>query len=173
MTWPIGSPGPRRNVWPRWTICADSIMEVQPDFKELLGLFNVHGVDYLIVGGYALAFHGAPRFTVGLDVLVQPEPDKARKILAALADFGFGDLGLCPGDFIRPETVVQLGVPPVRIVLLNSLTGVPWEEAWAGKTAGLYGNLPVGYLGREQLIANKRTLGRKRDLADLEALGEE
>jgi hypothetical protein len=84
-------------------------MEVQPDFKELLGLFNVHRVDYLIVGGYALAFHGAPRFTGDLDIFVGPAPDNAQKILLALAEFGFGSLGLTSKDFIETERVIQLG----------------------------------------------------------------
>jgi hypothetical protein len=148
-------------------------MEVQPDFKELLELYNAHGVDYLIVGGYALAFYGAPRFTGDLDILVKPDHDNAQRILAALSDFGFGSLGLTQEDFIRPERVVQLGLPPVRIDIMTTLTGVAWPEAWAGKESGLFGDVTVGFLGRQQLVANKRALGRKRDLADLEALGEE
>ncbi len=108
-------------------------MEVQPDFKELLGLFNAHHVDYLIVGGYALAFHGAPRFTGDLDLFVKPDPQNAQRILEALNDFGFGLLGLTREDFIQPERVVQLGVPPVRLDLITSLTGVTWPEALAGK----------------------------------------
>jgi hypothetical protein len=147
-------------------------MEVQPDFKELLELFNAHRVDYLVVGGYALAFHGAPRFTGDLDILVKPDNDNAHRILTVLAAFGFGSLGLTPEDFSSPERVVQLGVPPVRIDLITSLTGVSWPEAWAGKESGLFGDILVDFLGRAQFIANKRALGRKRDLADLEALGE-
>jgi hypothetical protein len=148
-------------------------MEVQPDFRELLELFNAHRVDYLIVGGYALAFHGAPRFTGDLDIFVKPDSENAQKILESLADFGFGSLGLTLDDFIHPEKVVQLGIPPVRLDLITSLTGVNWLEAFAGKKAGLYGDVPVYFIGRKQFIANKRALGRKRDLADLEALGEE
>jgi len=148
-------------------------MEVQPDFKELLGLFNTRHVDYLIVGGYALAFHGAPRFTGDLDILVKPDPDNAQKILLALAEFGFGSLGLTSQDFIETERVVQLGVPPVRIDIITSLTGVTWPEAWAGKISGRFGDVPVYFIGRAEFVMNKRALGRKRDLADLEALGED
>jgi hypothetical protein len=147
-------------------------MEIQPDFKELLELFNVRRVEYLIVGGYALAFHGAPRFTGDLDILVKSDPPNAHKILLALADFGFGSLGLTPEDFIEAERVVQLGVPPVRVDLISSLTGVAWSEAWAGRDKGSLGGVPVYFLGRAQFVINKRALGRKRDLADLEALGE-
>lgn len=147
-------------------------MEAQPDFRELLALFNAHRVEYMIVGGYALAFHGAPRFTGDLDLLVKPAPDNARRILAALAEFGYASVGLTPGDFENPDQVVQLGLSPVRIDIITSLTGVAWEEAVAGRTAGRYGDIPVYYIGRKQFIVNKRATGRKRDLADLEALGE-
>ena len=148
-------------------------MEAQPDFRDLLVLFNAKRVKYIIVGGYALAFHGAPRFTGDLDLFVQPDPRNARFVLAALDDFGFGSIGLSAVDFEKPDHVVQLGVPPVRIDITTSLTGVSWEEAFSGRVEGKYGDVPVYYLGREQFIANKRAIGRKKDLADLEALGEE
>jgi hypothetical protein len=148
-------------------------MEAQPDFRELLALFNAHHVEYLIVGGYALAFHGAPRFTGDLDIFVKPDPGNAQRILAALAAFGFASVGLSTSDFACPDQVVQLGVPPVRIDLLTSLTGVSWDEAFTGRIPGSYGDVPVAYIGREQFIANKRATGRKQDLADLEGLGEE
>lgn len=147
-------------------------METQPDFRELLALFNAHHVEYLIVGGYALAFHGAPRFTGDLDIFVQSDAVNAQRILSALATFGFASVGLSPSDFVRPDQVVQLGVPPVRIDLITSITGVSWDEAWAGKTVGHYGDIPVYYIGREQFVANKRATGRVKDAADLEVLGE-
>jgi len=147
-------------------------MEVQPDFKELLVLFNAHGVSYLIVGGYALAFHGAPRFTGDIDLFVKPDPENAQHILAALKEFGFQSAELTAEDFKNPERVVQLGVPPVRIDIVTSLSGVSWDEALAGQMDGLYGDVPVHYLGRSQFLSNKKATGRKKDLADLEALGE-
>jgi len=147
-------------------------METQPDFRELLALFNARHVEYLIVGGYALAFHGAPRFTGDLDIFVQPDAVNAQRILTALAVFGFASVGLTPSGFERPDQVVQLGVPPVRIDLITSMTGVSWDEAWAGRVAGRYGDIPVYYIGREQFVANKRATGRTKDVADLEVLGE-
>ncbi|MBC8329335.1 MAG: nucleotidyl transferase AbiEii/AbiGii toxin family protein [Planctomycetes bacterium] len=147
-------------------------MEVQPDFRDLLVLFRKHEVEYLIVGGYALAFHGAPRFTGDIDLLVRPDAENARRILAALADFGFESSDLSADDFQETEHVIQLGVPPVRIDLLTSISGVTWVEAEAGKAAGEYGDVSVYYLGREAFVANKRASGRQKDLADLEALGE-
>lgn len=147
-------------------------METQRDFEELLGSFNAHRVEYLIVGGYALAFHGAPRFTGDLDLLTRPTPANGARVLAALEAFGFASLGLTTADFSEPDRVVQLGVPPVRVDLVTSITGVTWEEASAGCVAGDYGKVRVNFLGRAQLVANKRAVGRRRDLADLEALGE-
>ena len=147
-------------------------MDAQPDFKELLELFNAHGVEYLVVGAYALAFHGAPRNTGDLDLLVRPHPVNAPKILAALAAFGFGSLGLTEADFLQAEQVVQLGVPPVRIDLLTTLSGVSWEEACAGRVAGCYGDVPVHFIGRSEYLRNKRAIGRRKDAADIEALGE-
>lgn len=147
-------------------------MEAQPDFKELLALFNKHEIEYIIVGAYALAYHGAPRFTGDIDIYVRPTQDNATRIIAALSSFGFGSLGLKKEDFQKPEQVIQLGVPPVRIDLITSITGVTWEQANAGKVAAKYGDVDVHYLGRNQYAQNKRATGRKKDLADLEALGE-
>lgn len=147
-------------------------MEVQTDFKELLALFNDHRVSYLIVGGYALAFHGAPRFTGDLDIFVKADHQNAQSIVAALDAFGFASLRLTSADFERPDQVIQLGVSPVRIDLITSITGVSWDEALAGRVPSTYGDVPVYYIGREEFVLNKRVTGRKRDLADLEALGE-
>jgi hypothetical protein len=148
-------------------------MEVQPDFRDLLELLNKHEVEYLIVGGYALALHGAPRFTGDIDIYIRPHPENAHRILNALKDFGFGSLGLTVEDFQSPHKIVQLGVPPVRVDLITSLSAVSWEEAHAGRVPGNYGDVPVYYIGRKEYITNKRAVGRKKDLADLEALGEE
>lgn len=148
-------------------------MEIQKDFSELLACFNAHDVDYAIVGGYALAFHGAPRYTGDIDILVRPESSNAERIVAALADFGFGSLGLAPADFTRLDQVVQLGRPPVRVDLITSITGVSWEQVEADAVAGTYGSVAVRYIGRQQLIQNKRSTGRTKDQADLESLQEE
>lgn len=147
-------------------------MEAYKDFKELLELFNAKGVEYLVVGGYALAFHGAPRYTGDLDLLVRPTPENGDRILAALTDFGFASLGLKREDFLQPDQVVQLGVPPVRVDMITSIDGVTWEEAWSGSVSGEYGGASVRYLGRAEFIRNKRASGRQKDRADLESLGE-
>jgi hypothetical protein len=148
-------------------------MEVQQDFKDLLALFNKHKVDYIIVGAYALALHGAPRYTGDHDILVNPEPANARSIVRALHEFGFGSAGLAEADFEQEGRVVQLGYPPVRVDIITSITGVSWDQARSGRVQGQFGDLPVHYIGREDFVANKRALGRKKDLADLEAIGED
>jgi hypothetical protein len=147
-------------------------MEIQPDFRELLALFNARRVEFLVVGGYALAFHGAPRNTGDIDIYVKPGQENAERVMSALTEFGFGSVGLNAGDFEKPDQVIQLGVPPVRVDIVTSLSGVSWEEAEHGKTGGEYGDVPVFYIGRKQFISNKKASGRKKDLADLEALGE-
>jgi hypothetical protein len=148
-------------------------MEVQEDFREFLALLNAHEVKFMIVGGYALAFHGAPRFTGDIDVFVKPDHENAKRIIKALADFGFSSLDLSIIDFQDQNKVIQLGLPPVRIDIITSISGVTWEEADSSKEPGLFGDVSVSYIGKKQFIANKRATGRKKDLADIEALGEE
>ncbi|MFC1820533.1 nucleotidyltransferase domain-containing protein [Thermodesulfobacteriota bacterium] len=146
-------------------------MEIQTDFKELLELLNVHNVDYMIVGGYALAFHGAPRYTGDIDIFIKPEMENAQRIMKALDEFGFGSVGIEMSDFTYEDKVVQLGVPPVRVDIITSISGVTWEDAFSSKAEGKYGDVPVYYIGIDQFIENKKSIGRKKDIADLEALG--
>ncbi|MGD0078881.1 MAG: nucleotidyl transferase AbiEii/AbiGii toxin family protein [Sedimentisphaerales bacterium] len=145
-------------------------MEIYRDFKELLELLNAHKVEYVVVGGYALAFHGAPRVTGDIDLLVKPDTTNAKRILEALAEFGFVSLNLSEADFTTPENVVQFGVPPVRVDIMNSLTGVSWEKANADKVRGGFDKTIVHFISKEDLITNKKSLGRQKDLADIEAL---
>lgn len=147
-------------------------MEPVKDFKELLGLFAEHRVDFMIVGAFALAYHGAPRFTGDLDVLVKPDEKNAERILAALDTFGFASLDITIEDLSGEDNVIQLGHPPVRVDLLTSISGITWEEANATAESADYGGVPVRYLGRSALIKNKKATGRAKDLLDLDALGE-
>jgi len=135
-------------------------------------LLNKHSVKYLIVGGYATAFHGAPRYTGDIDVFVKPDQDNARNIMRALDDLGFGNLDINERDFCRENMVIQLGVPPVRVDFITSLSGVDWESAEEGMVPGFYGQAMVNFLGKRELLRNKRSTGRYKDLADIEALGE-
>jgi hypothetical protein len=129
-------------------------------------------VAYLIIGGYALAYHGSPRYTGDMDILIRPDVENARRILAALAEFGFGLLGLEIEDFSTEGRVAQFGVSPVRVDILTSITGVSWKEACSSQEPGTYGGVPVHYISREHFILNKRAVGRAKDLADVEALGQ-
>ena len=145
-------------------------MEIRKDFKELLESLNAREVEYIIVGAFALAWHGHPRYTGDLDLYVNPEPSNAARVMAALADFGFGSLGLTQGDFTEADQVIQLGVAPVRVDILTSISGVGWRDAWAGSVPGSYAETPVRYLGKAQYRANKLASGRLKDLSDLEAI---
>lgn len=146
-------------------------MEIQIDFKEWLGLLNNHDVEYMIVGGYALAFHGAPRYTGDIDLFIKPDRENAQRTMKALDEFGFGSAGIELSDFTHENKVVQLGVPPVRIDMNTSISGVTWEEAFSSRVQGQYGDVPVYYIGLDQFIRNKKSIGRIKDMADLEALG--
>lgn len=143
---------------------------VTKDFEELFACLNARAVRAVIVGGYAFAFHAKPRFTKGIDIFVDSAADNVDRLLAALTDFGFGEVGLTPGDFLRAGAIVQLGVAPNRVDLLTTIDGVSFGEAWEGRATGLYGTTLVSYLGRAELIRNKRASGRLQDLADLESL---
>ena len=131
---------------------------------------NARSVRAIIVGGHALAFHAKPRFTKDIDIFVEPTPANAQRLIEALDDFGFGDAGLVEGDFSTPGVVVQLGVAPNRIDLVTAIDGVSFAEAWQGRAMGRFGSQDVFYLGKAELIRNKRAAGRKQDLADLEWL---
>jgi hypothetical protein len=108
-------------------------MEVQDDFKELLELFNGTG-EYMTAGACALPDHGVPRFSGSIDIYVPPSPENPEKVLSVLTYFGFPSLKLNDDDFQNPQSVVQRGVPPVRIDIVTSLTGVPWEDGDKGRT---------------------------------------
>jgi hypothetical protein len=139
------------------------------DFKEFAELLNAYGVEYLLVGGYALAAHGHPRYTGDIDFWVRPSTGNLNRLLAALNDFGFGSLGLSISDF-QPETVVQLGRPPRRIDLLTRIDGVEFEACFARREQIDAGGVRLNLIGLADFKANKRAAGTVKDLADLESL---
>lgn len=147
-------------------------MEIPSDFNELLALLNAHKVEYVIIGAHALAHYGAPRLTGDLDILIRPDLENGKRIIAALNEFGVGSLDFVASDFAKPDNVVQIGVIPLRVDLLTSITGVTWDEAWSGHVIGKLGNQSVSFLSKEQFIANKRASGRAKDLGDLDTIGE-
>jgi hypothetical protein len=145
-------------------------MELAPDFNEFVGSLNAHHVEFLVVGAYALALHGAPRFTGDLDILVRPTPDNLGRLLDAVRAFGFPATTLTPEDLLDPRRMLQMGIEPVQIHIMTSITGVTWHEAWEDRVAARLGDHDAHFIGRAAFLRNKRAAGRLKDLADAEAI---
>ena len=144
------------------------------DFRDLLAAFLGADVRFLVVGAHAMAVHGVPRATGDLDVWIAPDPENADRAWSAVVRFGapLSSMGVTRADFGRPDQVVQVGLPPRRIDILTSISGVAFDDAWPDRVIHEIEGLAVPFLGRAALIRNKRASGRAKDLADLEALGE-
>jgi len=142
-------------------------MNLNQDFQEFVKLFVAHEVEFLIVGGYALAAHGHPRYTKDLDVWVWLGPENAQRILAAIEEFGFGDLGLTAADFQEPDVMVQLGREPQRIDILTYASGLQFSDAYKNRVYVTIGNIDVPFISIDDLRTNKMETGRPRDLADV------
>lgn len=145
-------------------------MSLNADLREFIELLNSRGVEYVIVGAHSLAFHGRPRYTGDLDILVRPSAENAAKLIALLRDFGFGEKDFAESDFIVPERLIQLGRAPNRIDLLTSISGVSIDEAFSGKISTRMEGVPVFVLDKDSLIRNKSAVGRPQDIADIESL---
>lgn len=145
-------------------------MKISPDFREFIECANSNDVRFLVVGGYAVALHGHPRYTKDLDIWIERTPENARRLLAALSDFGFGSLGLSEDDFLEPEQIIQLGNPPLRIDLLTDISGVTFEDCYPRRQVIEIQDVSVSFISLEDLRINKRASGRHQDLADLENL---
>ena len=146
-------------------------MKVHPDFVDFILALKKNQVEYVIVGAYALAFHGHPRATGDIDFWIRPTKPNANLLLMALKDFGFGKVDISVDDLLSGK-IVQLGFPPVRIDLISKLDGLDNNEIWNAREAGKFGELKVWYLSKKAFVKNKRSIGRYKDLADLELLGE-
>lgn len=147
-------------------------MTLSRDFKEFIASLNANGVRYLVVGGYAVAFHGHPRYTKDLDVWIEVSAENARRALQALEAFGFGGLEITPDDLTKPDQIIQLGYPPQRIDLLTSADGVSFAECHAARVEAELDGVRVCFIDLEHLKRNKRASGRHQDLADVENLEE-
>jgi len=145
-------------------------MDLAPDFDEFIGSLIAQDVEFLIVDAYALAFHGAPRFTGDLDVLVRPTVDNGSRVLAAVRAFGFPVAELQASDIIDSRRILQMGMEPVQIHVMSAISGVSWDEAWRDRVVGRCGSQDVPFLGRESFVRNKRAAGRPKDLADIDAI---
>ena len=140
------------------------------DFREFIQSLNDSGARYLVVGGYAVAYHGYPRYTKDLDIWIEMSPENADCILGALHTFGFSDLDLESSDFLKPDRIIQLGCPPVRIDLLTSLDGVSFDECYDSRVETVIDEVQVLFIDLPHLKMNKVATGRHQDLADLENL---
>jgi hypothetical protein len=145
-------------------------MVLSPDFREFIQSLNDNGVRYLVVGGYAVAFYGYPRYTKDLDVWIEMSEENARRMVKALDQFGFGSLGLTVEDFLTPDQIIQLGYPPNRIDILTTLPGVEFSDCYPFRTVVDVEGLPVNFIDLDNLKQTKRASGRFQDLADLEHL---
>jgi hypothetical protein len=142
------------------------------DFRDLLVLLADASVEFVIVGAYALAFHGAPRASGDIDLFVRPSPDNARRVFDALARFGapLTAAGVTADDFTQPGTVYQVGLPPRRIDVLTEISGVTFDEAWASRVTAEVEGRTVAFIGRDALVRNKEASGRLKDAADVARL---
>ncbi len=145
-------------------------MELNPDFKEFIELLNVHKVEYLVVGGYAVGFHGRPRYTGDIDFWIAISKENASKIIKVLKEFGFDSIGIIEEDFLREDLILQLGYEPCRIDILTSLTGVGFKECFERKVVADLDGLLVNFIHISDLKENKSKTGRGKDLGDLENL---
>ncbi len=145
-------------------------VRLPPDFKEFLQLLNSHQVEYLLIGGYAVGYYGYPRATADMDIWIAVQPENANKIVTVLREFGFDVDNLRPELFLKPEQIIRLGVPPFRIEILTSISGVSFDECYAKRNIVNLDDVPVNLISLKHLKLNKKASGRHKDLNDLENL---
>ena len=145
-------------------------MALNQDFKEFIQSLNDNGVRYLVVGGYAVAQHGHPRYTKDMDIWIDMTEENAAKVVRALDQFGFASLGLKAGDFLEADQIIQLGYPPSRIDILTTLLGVKFSDCYPVRVSIEMDGVSVNFIDLENLKKNKKATGRHQDLADLENL---
>jgi predicted nucleotidyltransferase len=145
--------------------------QLPEDYKEFLKLLNDHRVKYLIVGGFAVNFHGYSRSTIDIDIWVARDKENARRVVNALREFGFGVEELRDSLFLKSDTVVRMGLPPLRIEILTSISGVEFESCFENRETCEWDGIPTQVLSLEDLKVNKKAANRLKDLLDLEQLG--
>lgn len=145
-----------------------SLDDLNPDFRDLLRALVEADVEFVVVGAYALSFHGAPRASGDIDIFVRPTADNAARVWRALLAFGapVPAANVSQSDFERPDLVYQIGLPPRRVDVLTSISGVSFDEAWASRVAATVEGLTIHFIGRDMFVRNKLAAGRPKDLAD-------
>ncbi len=168
-----GTPERHLNVFRQLRRSDSSIMatiNLPPDFKEFLRLLNAQRVEYLLIGGYAVAYHGYPRATADMDIWIALHPRNADKVVAVLKEFGFHTPQLTPDLFVKEAQIIRMGVPPVRIEIATSISGVNFDECWTTRVVAELDDVEVNIISLNDLKRNKKAAGRHKDLDDLENL---
>jgi hypothetical protein len=145
-----------------------SLDDLNPDFRDLLRALVDSQVEFVVIGAYALSFHGAPRASGDIDIFVKPSAENASRVWRGLAAFGapVAAVGVTPEDFTKPDLVYQMGLPPRRIDILTSISGVSFDEAWDSRVPATLDGQTIHFIGREAFLRNKLAAGRPKDLAD-------
>jgi len=145
-------------------------IQLPPDFKEFLLLLNSHQVEYLLIGGYAVGYYGYPRATGDMDVWIAIDPENAEKLVTVLKEFGFDVPNLSPELFLEKGKITRMGVPPMRLEILTTISGVSFEDCYANRTIDVVDGVEINFISISHLRANKKASGRHKDLNDLENL---
>lgn len=145
-------------------------IELPSDFSAFLKLLRSHGVEYLLVGGYAVGYHGYARATNDLDIWADPSPENAERLVSAIREFGFDTPELSPELFLHGNRIVRMGHPPMRLEIMTSISGVRFEECYAERVTHTIQGVPVDLISLRHLRINKQAAGRHKDLDDLENL---
>jgi len=145
-------------------------VHLPPDFKEFLQLLSSHQVEYLLIGGYAVGYHGYPRATADMDIWIAMHPQNAERVVAALKAFGFDVPKLSVELFLKENQIICMGVPPVKVDIATTISGVTFDECYAERVVDILDNVEVNIISRKHLKANKKASGRLKDLTDLENL---
>ncbi|MFZ1519721.1 MAG: nucleotidyltransferase [Ignavibacteriaceae bacterium] len=146
------------------------MLKVEKDFEEFVELLNKFSVEYMIVGAYALALYSRPRNTGDIDVFINSSSKNAKQIIKVIEEFGFENAGIEENDFMTRGRIVQLGVSPVRIDIINEIDGINFLDAYKRKEIFQFGNVSANFISRQDIIANKKASNRKKDQADLDEL---
>ena len=157
----------------RWNCCAKLPMPMIPlprDFRDFLRLLDANAIRYVVIGGYAVAYHGYVRYTGDLDVFVESSVNNAAKLVSAFREFGFDLPQLKPALFLQKGRIVRMGYEPMRLEILNEIDGVSFQECYRHRRRSTVGGLRVNFIDLPRLLKNKRASGRQKDLADVEAL---
>jgi len=145
-------------------------LELPDDFKGFLKLLNAQKVEYLLIGGYAVGYYGYPRATANMDIWIAVHSQNARRVVAALKDFGFEVPGLSPDLFLKEGQIIRMGEPPLRIEIATTISGVQFDECYAERRVDTFGEVEVSLISLKHLKLNKKASGRYKDLNDLENL---